>query len=81
MSFVRKEERKRKVALMASLSTLIPIHLETNLSVIWIEWVTPIHPVMMARTWRSTESRGTAIPAHNACILGCKIANSSEIVA
>jgi hypothetical protein len=52
-SFVRKEERKRKAALMATLSTSIPIYLEMNLSVIWIEWVAPIHRGMMARSEKS----------------------------
>jgi hypothetical protein len=33
---------------MATLSTLIPVYLEMNLSDIWIEWVAPICQGMMA---------------------------------
>ncbi len=34
---------------MASLSTLIPVHLEMNLSDNWIEWVAAIIQGVMAR--------------------------------
>jgi hypothetical protein len=49
-----KDERERKAALMASLSTLIPTHLEVNLSVIWMSWVAPIHRRMMAGSEKAT---------------------------
>jgi len=35
---------------MASLSTSIPLHLEMNLSDIWIEWVAAILQGIMARS-------------------------------
>jgi hypothetical protein len=45
------------MALMASVSTSIPVYLEMNLSVIWIEWVAPIHRGMMARSEKSVIQR------------------------
>jgi hypothetical protein len=46
--FPIKEERK--AALMPSLSTSVPVHLEMNLSDVWIEWVAPINQKIMARS-------------------------------